>query len=137
MDNMIGIRLKERRNELGITISQIHEQTGISTGILSAWERNEKLPSAPSLIKLSDVLQCSVDWILFGEQRFHQALNSENGVTHMSGLTPLESELISFYSELSTEDQEEILDFIKIKVKRKKLREKSSDSESKIHSEIA
>ena len=137
MDDMIGIRLKERRKELGITLVQIHEKTGISTGILSAWERSEKLPSAPSLIKLSDILQCSVDWILFGEQRFQSSLNSETSVSSSCNLVSLESELISSFSELDQEDQEEILDIIKMKIKRKDGRKKSSNSGDKTDIGIA
>ena len=137
MYDMIGIRLKERRKELGITLTQIHDQTGISTGILSAWERSEKLPSAPSLMKLSNVLQCSVDWILFGEQRFLKSPNSENIIPESYILSSLESELISFYSELLPEDQEEILDIIKLKIKRKNRREKSSNSVNTLTSETA
>lgn len=137
MYDMIGIRLKERRKELGITLTQIHDQTGISTGILSAWERSEKLPSAPSLMKLSNVLQCSVDWILFGEQRFSKSPNSENIIPESYILSSLESELISFYSELLPEDQEEILDIIKLKIKRKNRREKSSNSVNTLTSETA
>ena len=137
MENMVGIRLKERRKDLGITLTQIHEQTGISTGILSAWERSEKLPSAPSLMKLSTVLQCSVDWILFGEQRFTKSLNDENIDSHICTLSSLESELISLYSELLPEDQEEILDFIKIKIKRKSRQGNLSNSGDTSTSEIA
>lgn len=120
MDNMIGSRLKERRKELGITISQIHDQTGISTGVLSAWERSEKLPSAPSLVKLSEVLQCSVDWILFGEQRFQSSLNSEINILHPPVSSSLESELVSLYRELNLEDQEEVLEIIKLKLRKVK-----------------
>ena len=120
MDNMIGSRLKERRKELGITISQIHDQTGISTGVLSAWERSEKLPSAPSLVKLSEVFQCSVDWILFGEQRFQSSLNSEINILHPPVSSSLESELVSLYRELNLEDQEEVLEIIKLKLRKVK-----------------
>lgn len=128
MENMVGIRLKERRKELGITLVQIHDKTGISTGILSAWERCEKLPSAPSLIKLSEILECSVDWILFGEERFSKSLKSEGTNYTSDALSDREKELVSTFSELNIEDQDEILDIIKLKIKRKVGRRKSSIS---------
>lgn len=137
MEDMIGSRLKERRKELGITLVQIHNKTGISTGILSAWERSEKLPSAPSLMKLSDILECSVDWILFGEQRFSSSLNSENIVFKTDELALLESELLTSYRELDSEDQEEIMDIIKLKLKKKEKLRKSSISEDRHATETA
>ena len=88
-------------------------------------------------MKLSTVLQCSVDWILFGEQRFTKSLNDENIDSHICTLSSLESELISLYSELLPEDQEEILDFIKIKIKRKGRQGNLSNSGDTSTSEIA
>ncbi len=121
MEEMIGIRLKERRKNLGITIAQIHDKTGISTGILSAWERGEKLPSAPSLMKLANILDCSVDWILFGETPF--SLKSETLLSENDRI------LLDSYHELALDDQEEILELINLKLKRKSRGAKSSFSE--------
>lgn len=123
MEHMIGIRLKERRKKLGITIAQIHDETGISTGILSAWERGEKLPSAPSLIKLANILSCSVDWILFGETQ--ESLKSELP----SSLSQNDILLLSSFHELDIDDQDEILAMIELKIKRKNRGRKSSLSE--------
>ena len=64
MNESIGVRLKHRRNELGITLAQISGQTSISSGNLSCIENGKYLPSAVALIELSKVLQCSIDWIL-------------------------------------------------------------------------
>ena len=63
----IGTRIKQRRNELGLKQLQIQEQTGISSGNLSDIENGKKLPSAPALLALSTVLDCSIDWMLKGE----------------------------------------------------------------------
>ena len=52
MDNMIGQRIKERRNQLNITGKQIKEATGISTGNLSEIENGKILPSATALMEL-------------------------------------------------------------------------------------
>ena len=66
----IGMRIKQRRKELGLTQTQIKELTGISSGNMSEIENGSKLPSTPTLISLSNILQCSIDWILTGKNIF-------------------------------------------------------------------
>lgn len=62
----IGQRIKKKRKELGLTQLEIRELAGISSGNLSDLENGKKTPSAQTLIALSKVLQCSIDWILTG-----------------------------------------------------------------------
>ena len=73
MDNMIGIRIKDRRKALKLTGAQIKEKTGISTGNLSDIENGRSLPSATAIVQLAQILECSTDYILLGK-----TLNSEN-----------------------------------------------------------
>lgn len=117
--NMIGIRIKEKRKELGLTPKMINELAGIRTGHLSELENGKSLPSTPTLLKLSELLNCSVDWILFGESR-----NSEfSDIT----LSTRETELINIFKKLSMSDQDELLDLAEIKYQRTKRKtEKSS-----------
>ncbi len=42
----------------------IAKETGISTGLLSAYKRGEKVPSVENLVKIADYLDCSVDYLL-------------------------------------------------------------------------
>ena len=42
----------------------IAKETGISTGLMSAYKRGEKIPSVENLIKIADFLDCSVDYLL-------------------------------------------------------------------------
>lgn len=70
MSNMIGQRIKERRKELKITQTQIQKTTSISSGSLSCIESGKYLPSAVALMELSQILDCSVDWILTGKTIF-------------------------------------------------------------------
>lgn len=42
----------------------IAKETGISTGLMSAYKRGEKFPSIENLIKIADYLDCSVDYLL-------------------------------------------------------------------------
>lgn len=119
----IGERIKNRRKKLGLTQPQIKELTGISSGTMSDIENGKTLPAAPSLIKLSQVLACSIDWILTGEPR-------------TSELVPLsdirENELVSYFQKMSAEDQDELLMIAKMKAdKGKRINNaKSSPSEN-------
>ena len=99
MNESIGVRLKHRRNELGITLAQISGQTSISSGNLSCIENGKYLPSAVALIELSKVLQCSIDWILTGESSKSEFSSfSDNETT----LTSAEQEFIKGFRQLDS-----------------------------------
>lgn len=63
----LGNRIKDRRNELGLSQNEVYELTGISTGNLTGIENGKSAPSAKATIKLSEALHCSTDWILKGD----------------------------------------------------------------------
>lgn len=77
-ENTIGARIKKRRKELNLTQTQIKQLTGISSGNLSDIENGNKLPSASAIIQLSDVLNCTTDWILKGDSHESEILYTEN-----------------------------------------------------------
>ena len=136
MNNMIGQRIKERRKELNITQAQIKNSTGISTGNLSEIENGHILPSSAALINLSQILKCSVDYILFGESNISE-------VTNFSDIrNSIEDDLIRYFRGISEVDQEEILLMTQLKYNRtQKARERNVQSSqleiNKISSEIA
>lgn len=116
----IGDRIKQRRKELCLTQTQIHEKTGISSGNMSDIENGNKLPSALALISLSKVLNCSVDWILKG-----YVSESENIFITDERMQVL---LSSFY-ELPEDDKEEIIEIVHIKLRKCK-KQKGAHAES-------
>lgn len=63
----IGERIKLQRKKIGLTGPNLKESVCISTGTLSDIEQGHSLPSTESLMKLSKALNCSTDWILFGD----------------------------------------------------------------------
>ena len=106
----IGARIKQRRKELGLTQVQIKEATGISSGNMSEIENGSKLPSTPALIALSSTLDCSIDWILKGESP------SDNN----ADVTDSDEELLLLeeFRNLSEKDRSEIIEIIKIKLRK-------------------
>jgi len=111
MDHMIGVRIRERRKKLNITGTQIKEKTGISTGNLSDIENGKSLPSSAALIQLSQILECSIDYILLGKSR-----NSE--LYNFPDLTASERQLLEHFHILSEEDKEEIILLTELKYNR-------------------
>lgn len=135
MNNVeIGKRIKQRRLELGYTQSFIYSKTGISTGNLSGIEKGSSAPSASALCELSRILECSVDYILFGDSSKSENMYSSN---IKKSLSPLQEMILSSLEELDSLDQEEVLDIIEMKIRRKKRLAKSLNSGDTSTSETA
>lgn len=100
MDNMIGKRIRDRRKELHITQTQIQQETSVSSGNLSCIENGKYLPSALALIELSRILDCSIDWMLTGESK----ISNNSDISD-----PQIANLIEYYKQMSSDDQEDIL----------------------------
>lgn len=113
--NTIGIRIKERRVELKLTQMQIHEATGISTGNLSDIERGRSLPSSSAVILLSDILNCTTDWLLKGDTRNYDNIKAKSYTVIDENLSKDEQKMIYSYRELSDELKIEIQQFIDFK----------------------
>ncbi|MFA9377803.1 MAG: helix-turn-helix domain-containing protein [Lachnotalea sp.] len=111
--NRIGTRIKQRRLELKLTQNQIKEFTGISTGNLSDIERSRSLPSASALIGLAEILNCSTDWLLTGNSRICDT-------NKISDLRDENYEANNLFTQLTKNDQEEILDIMRLKISKYK-----------------
>lgn len=108
MDNTdIGKRIKELRKQLGITQLDISEKCGISSGNLSNIENGRVLPSANALVDLSNILNCTTDYILKG-----QSTTNESAIVFNNE----ETILLQSYRKLSSKDRKEILGIINLKL---------------------
>lgn len=67
----IGLRIAERRKELGFTQQRAAELSGLSHQFFSSVEIESKNLRAESIIKVSRALKVSSDFILFGESNQH------------------------------------------------------------------
>lgn len=67
-NNMIGQRIKEQRLIKNLTQKQLAVAAKIN-GNISELENNKYLPSAETLLNISKVLDCSIEWILTGENQ--------------------------------------------------------------------
>lgn len=118
----IGTRIKERRKELKLTQLEIKERAGISSGNMSDIERGNRLPAAATLAQLSEILDCSIDWMLTGK-------SPEAEKVKLSGIGESDRRLLELFHGMSEEDQEELLMIAQMKYNRIKRTAKSSSSD--------
>lgn len=134
----IGERIRMRRKSLNLTMQTIFELENIKTGNLSELEHDKYLPSVQTLIALSRVLHCSIDWLLTGEEYetnqsgFPDSLNadiSESEQGHLydcSTLEGVETDLITMYRLLPVSRQEDVFDIVLSMYKRHVEKKKDS-----------
>ena len=68
----IGCKLKNARNEKGITQEQAAELLDASRQTISNWENNKSYPDIISVIKMSDIYSVSLDHLLKEEKSMNQ-----------------------------------------------------------------
>lgn len=75
---ILGRKIKEARNSLGLTQAELAEKIEVSQNFLGDIERGIKLPGLPKLILLSNTLKLSLDY-LFAES-LDNVLNEDNDI---------------------------------------------------------
>lgn len=67
---MIGSKIKERRQSVGITQESIANALDVNPSHISNIENGRANPSLTVLVKIANILQCSVDYFISGEYTF-------------------------------------------------------------------
>jgi len=57
IDCNLGLKLRERRKQEGLTLTELAELTGVDTSYLGRIENGKRFPSAHILLKLAEPLQ--------------------------------------------------------------------------------
>jgi transcriptional regulator with XRE-family HTH domain len=71
---VIGNRLRERRQELGLTVVEVSQRAGISKGMLSKLENAQVSPSLSTLAQLGQALSVPVTAFFRGLDESHDAV---------------------------------------------------------------
>lgn len=66
----IGLKIKERRQAQGITQEFIADQLDVNPSHISNIECGRANPSLTALVKIANILQCSVDYFISGEYTY-------------------------------------------------------------------
>lgn len=110
----IGKRIRYARKKSQLSIPEVSEKTGLSTGNLSELENDKFAPSANSLIAFRKTFNVHIDWILTGKPPM--VLSSDQGVyeEQSSYLSETERKLLQSYRALEKENQRDIQGYINI-----------------------
>ena len=68
MEKLMGERIAELRRKKGLTQIQLAEKLNISDKAVSKWESGKCDPSLEMLVALSNFFECSMDYIVKGEE---------------------------------------------------------------------
>ncbi len=120
----IGKRIRYARKIKNLSLTEVKELTGLSTGNLSELENDKFAPSANALISLRNVYNVSVDWILTGQNpmliskkdSFEETAEPYSSKAEMqdTNLSKEEAELIDAYRKLEQERKRDIQGYINV-----------------------
>ena len=113
-------RLKTLRKQVQLTQAQIAEKLDISQQAYASWERGVKKPTQENLVKIAQVLNVSVDYLVGNLEEESDELGNIELLFRMNskGLTDEEKEIF----------KKELIEFMK---ERKKAFNKSNEQEIK------
>lgn len=66
----IGLKIKERRRNQGLTQEYIANQLDVNPSHISNIEGGRAHPSLSALVKIANILECSVDYFISGEYTY-------------------------------------------------------------------
>ena len=95
----INNRLREVMEYKGLNIKAFAELLNVPYRTLQNYLLNERDPSAEVLIKISDVLNVDLNWLMRGEGEMFRSSTNENE------LNEKEKQLISCYRKMSSDTQ--------------------------------
>lgn len=110
----IGKRIRYARKINKLSLTDVKNETGLSTGNLSELENDKFAPSSNALIAFRRLFNVSIDWILTGAPPM--ALSGNETINESSGLylSEEEKELIESYRKLDREKKRDIHGFIQV-----------------------
>lgn len=106
IDKRIGRRIKQRREEIGLTQEQFAEKLGLTTNYISTLERGASFPRCEKLILILNGLETSADAI------FCDVLTHSNDYKA--------SVLSEKLDELPPDEQQRILDMVELMIQQVK-----------------
>lgn len=72
--------LRTARKSKGLTMKELGEKVGVSESAISQYETGKREADFETLLKIGEVLDCSIDYLLRGEQEKKLTPVSEDGL---------------------------------------------------------
>lgn len=129
-------RIEQTIKEKGSNFKRVERECGLGNGTIKRW--GEQSPRLDKLVLVSEYLQISLDYLVFGRSCSETAqendrnaafehLKQEQGLTcDGSPLEDEEADLIAMYRLLPEEQQEDIFDLVHLKYRKHVERKKES-----------
>lgn len=109
-------RIRQLRDEKNITQEELAKKLNLSSkGIVSMYEKDDRKPSLEVLIKLSDIFDCSIDYILC-KSDIRNPQNIEQDILNEALIGMSRQE----YEKLTEEQKESIRKFIRFTIEEDK-----------------
>lgn len=102
MERYLVIKISEYRKLKGITQKEFAKKLGISAGNLCEWEKGRIEPSINALIRISDLLDVSIDELVDKENFINSSCSGNN-----------QKRLLSYFNLLDNEKQSLVLELLK------------------------
>jgi transcriptional regulator with XRE-family HTH domain len=102
-------RLEAAAKEKGSNFKRIEQECGLGNGTIKRWEKQS--PRLDKLMKVSEYLQLSLDYIVYGKKENRRSETKCDGVP----LTESEADLIAMYRLVPDADKQTIFDIAKLK----------------------
>ena len=99
------LNLKEIREEKNLQQKEIAERLNRTPACISSWETGKTEPSIDDLVKLADLLDVSLDYLL-------NRTDENNVVQEIRDYSPLHKKMLSLFDKLSHEDRMQTLGFM-------------------------
>lgn len=77
----VGARIRELREERGITAEELARQVDRAYSSFTAWERGNRAPDIESLLRVAEVLDVSTDYLLTGHEPEAVELGKKTGLS--------------------------------------------------------
>lgn len=100
----IGKRIQGRRKQMGLTQEQLADKMDVSIQMVSNLERGNKSIRIENLIKLSEILNISTDYILTGKET---AEDMQTLTEQMASLSQKERKMMKLLMDFCLSENEE------------------------------
>lgn len=76
----IGDRIKQKRIENSLTLTQLSELTQINAGTITKYEKGINKPTIDNIISLSQNLNVSINWLIIGKEELTNLSEDEKSI---------------------------------------------------------
>lgn len=90
----IGNRIRERRVYLGFSQEELAFECNLSVPYISQVENGHKSISLNALLQVADVIDCTLDWLVFGADSLYTGFSEFDFTLPIENCTPAEQQYL-------------------------------------------